>query len=75
MRDKFPAFWILQLFTLGFMSLITPFFPIGVLEFGRGQRAPQKVERPTDALYKWVLGLENVYGGEKVWRLAGSGWR
>lgn len=57
MRDKFPAFWILQLLPVRFLSLIMLFCPVGALEFGRGQRAPTKVERPTDALDKWILGL------------------
>ncbi|GEM_PF-3138124 len=60
MRRKFPFFWILQVFifaTAGMMSMVCPEF---LLQIQRGEHAPVAVDQPKDALYDWVLGLQEI---------------
>jgi hypothetical protein len=60
MRSKFPWFWIVQFFALAMLSFANLFYPYGVLEYYRGRLAPQEVDRPSEALNSWVMGLEEL---------------
>ncbi len=66
MRSKFPVLWVIQFIVLFCLSINNFARPIGVLEFHRGQLAPQPVEMPRDALYRWVLGLEEISPANQI---------
>jgi hypothetical protein len=68
MRSKFPYFWILQLLLLTGLGFISLFAPQRVVEFCRGEKTPQRVRRPVEALNDWVVGLEEVPVPNKVVR-------
>jgi hypothetical protein len=60
MRRNFPWFWLFQFLGLALLGLTSLFFPYRVLQFYRGQLMPRQVERPSEALNSWVLGLEEL---------------
>ena len=60
MRRSFPVFWVVQLVLLLGMGLCCLLSPELVIEVFRGERAPRYIAKPSDELYEWVLGWQEV---------------